>query len=50
MADIKEALNKIETPSFTKPEIMNKVQNLPSNIKTLSSQIAGHDLGNLNFI
>lgn len=45
MSEIKLALSKVETPTFTKPQIVEKVKNLPENIECLSSQLAGHDFG-----
>jgi len=43
MAEINLALNEIQIPPFTKEETLEKIQNLPSHIQCLSSQVAGHD-------
>ena len=45
MSEIKEALSNVQTPPFTKPEIIEKVKHLPQHIGAFSSQVAGHDLG-----
>ena len=45
MSEIKAALSNVQTPSFTKPEIMEKVKQLPQHIGAFSSQVAGHDYG-----
>lgn len=46
MSEIKLALTNIQAPSFTKPEIIEKIKhNLPQHIGKSNSQIAGHDYG-----
>lgn len=45
MSEIKIALRDVQTPSFTKPEMVEKVQNLPEHIEPFASQVAGHEHG-----
>lgn len=45
MTDIKLALSNVKEPTFTKPEMVEKVQNLPEHIEPFASQVAGHEHG-----
>ena len=46
MSEIKIALNNLIAPNFTKPEIIEKVKNLPQHISPICpQQVAGHDYG-----